>query len=1332
MALPDIKDKKAAIAVSNNNNVASQKKFFDKLMLADFGKNNITQGHDNVDRFLGKQDTGLEQRRMIKRIADNTDEMVLLLRAMKDNKKDNKAFDWKSLLPLLPLLSGLAFPEITKGLTTALKTLDYVSGALKAAGKVADAAKSAAKAAEAAATAGKAIKAVDNGLDAAKAGAKAADAVGTAGKAAKIGGKALGALGKVGDSKIVNKAIRWGSAGVIGSNLIEGDYVGAGLEGASLAAHETSRKAKSPKTKAILAGMSLATDGVILARDFLGGEAGVGTAIGAGALGVAGGAALYAKKKNAVKTPTVTNMASAKNITSIVPLQGTDGIAKAAPIMPEGATTGKITRANAPKIVTNGFSLVGSNTAGTIGKSAGGAVAKTAAKGAAKLIPGVGLVMGAVGAANRVSKGDYVGAAGEAVAGLASLIPGIGTMASLAVTAGLAYRDSQKANSDQLKQSTETMKKATDANKSQIDANGEAIKKTTNAMAENAKGVKGSMGVLSKTLVGFTGLFGAGLIGWLADSKTIFKDIFSTLTSIGSKLGGFLKEKWNQFTGNDNGSTNGYEGKVDTKKLRSKLGSGDISGEKLGAVSSAFETGGRGVGTVSSGKGDNGGVSYGAHQMTAKTMSSFLNSKVGSPYKSQFQGLTPGTAAFTAKYKEVVSKDGKGFAAAQQKYIDQEYFGVAANDILKKTGLNVNKRGRALQELVYSTAVQYGPYSIGKWINSMYGKKASTVSDAAIITAIQNYKIKNNDVLMKSSSSDVRKGVADRAKTEKEMLLNINAKNNGTGGNDNLTSTNKVANPTSQNTKASTGTATRKTQDSAKNIVSNAKPGAGVLKPGANPDAAKVVKQPGAGVLKPGAPAGSAKAASSSASAKDTKNDNKSKGNAEWDLDKLASVAASKAKGRKAKGKCALFVREALQAAALKGQVKGGLGDANQYPGNLSKIGWVSVGQNVTDWKKGDISVFMKTGSEKGKKYGHVAIWTGAVWVSDHIQKSIQPNASLGNYPYSIWRAKNGISNGAAVTAEAVSDEFAKSESDSDLAGSSENNTEDKNPFEKAVDAVTSGIADLGAIFANSETVKNALDWVNSAKVDKPFQRKTDTADLSGFDMSFPSQGEYKYKFGEGGAFSEKDLYSQNDTRQQKGSDILGQAGSIPGIVRQQKGSDILGEAGKIPGIVRQEQGYDVLGQAGNLGGIVRQGDGKKKLKWWEKLFGGENSDIFKMLADTFGLGGVYDFGKTISEASKTGDWVGAVDKTIVPMLSPNTEEKEKVDGYIAALNKEKYNPTPVPSTNTTGAESMPNVSLAKGAGKGNIDGMSSSIVTRNPDSIFREVSIAMMKASTT
>ena len=1444
MALPEIKDKQSKDDLSNQNK--SQGKFFDRLLMTEFGKDKISSNRDSVNDFMERNKGDDDQKRMIRRIATNTDEMVLLLRKLELEDQKKNGFDLKSLLPLLPLLSGLAFPELTKGITAALKSLKLGTSAIKAA--------------DAAATAAKATKTATDVAKAAKVASSAADVAGTAGKAAKavgIGAKTLGTLGKFGDSKIVNKGIRWGGAGMIGANLLEGDYLGAGLEGASLAAHEASRKVKSPKAKAALTALSLGTDGLILARDFIGGKKndksnvadgengednssgnlGAGTIIGAGALATATGAMLYAKKKGISKTPDIdiapsnninkninnptkinsiigpvnqsnntnnnTNINKNDNVNSskinsiIGPNNTTNNTNKLAPVNNNNNTslannvsnkvTPKYSLAPPVKSVASSVPLPSNlkdiaQVNGVSGAMLKGSVG-TIAKGGAKLIPGVGLAMGAVGAVNRASKGDYVGAAGEAVSGLASLIPGIGTMASLAISAGLSYRDSQKANSEQLKKSVQTMEKTTATNKAQVDTNNEMIKKTSGAMSDNAKGVKKSMGVLSKTLVGFTTLFGGALIGWLSDSSSIFKNIFSTLTTIGGKLGGYLKEKWNQFTGNDSGgSTDGYSGKVDNGQLRSKLGKGDISGERLGAVSQTFESGNRGVGTISTGKGDHGGQSYGKHQMTAKTMTSFLNSPQGEGYKNQFKGLKPGTAAFNEKYKEVSQKDGNGFANAQKSYIDKEYYGVAYQDILKKTGMDVNKRGRALQELVYSTAVQYGPYSIGKWLNSLYGKKVNDMSDAAIITAIQNYKIKNNDTLMKSSSKAVRKGVADRAATEKEMLLNINQKNKGTGGADNLTAANKVANPTAQNTKATSGTATRKLQDESKGIVKNANakaesktPGIGVLKPGADPSVAKTssnsgaaptsnVKDtknstPGIGVLKPGADPSAAKVSSSkessgTAAAKPSEKE-KAKGKAEWDLDKLASVAVAKAKGRKATGKCALFVREALQAAGLKNQVSGGLGDANQFPNSLTKIGWVTVGQNIDKWQKGDISVFMKTGSEKGKKYGHVAIWSGSVWVSDHIQKGIQPNASLGNFPYSIWRAKNGISNGSAVSATAVSDELAKADDGTSVSGASEDNSEDKSPFDIAINAVTGGIASLAAAFGNMDIVKDALNWVNSAKVDKPFQRKADTADLTGFNMDMPaSQGEYKYKFGEGGDYKESELFGTELVRQEKGKDVLGEAGKIQGIVRQEKGSDVLGdagringiirqlpghdvlgEAGKIHGIVRQQPGHDVLGEAGKIHGIVRQGttNKSKKPKWWERLFGsGTEGDLFKGLADVFGLGGVYDFGKTIAETSKNGNWDGALEKAMTPVLTANTEEKEKVDGYISELNKEYMNP-PTPSvTDISGPETMPNVSLAKGGKQGNIDGMSSSIVTRNPDSIFREVSIAMMKASTT
>ena len=73
---------------------------------------------------------------------------------------------------------------------------------------------------------------------------------------------------------------------------------------------------------------------------------------------------------------------------------------------------------------------------------------------------------------------------------------------------------------------------------------------------------------------------------------------------------------------------------------------------------------------------------------------------------------------------------------------------------------------------------------------------------------------------------------------------------------------------------------------------------------------------------------------------------------------------------------------------------------------------WVPIGQNVKDFKKGDISVFDRTHTELGKKYGHVAIYNGSKWVSDFIQSSVQPTFGQ-NLTYTIYRARKGYSAGA-------------------------------------------------------------------------------------------------------------------------------------------------------------------------------------------------------------------------------------------------------------------------------------------------------------------------------
>ena len=74
-----------------------------------------------------------------------------------------------------------------------------------------------------------------------------------------------------------------------------------------------------------------------------------------------------------------------------------------------------------------------------------------------------------------------------------------------------------------------------------------------------------------------------------------------------------------------------------------------------------------GSGTVSSGKGDYGGVSYGTYQFSSKTgtVSKFI-SMMG--YSGQFHNLIPGTHSFSEKWKEM-AKSNPHFGEDQHKFI---------------------------------------------------------------------------------------------------------------------------------------------------------------------------------------------------------------------------------------------------------------------------------------------------------------------------------------------------------------------------------------------------------------------------------------------------------------------------------------------------------------------------------------------------------------------------------------------------------------------------------------------------------------------------------------
>lgn len=196
---------------------------------------------------------------------------------------------------------------------------------------------------------------------------------------------------------------------------------------------------------------------------------------------------------------------------------------------------------------------------------------------------------------------------------------------------------------------------------------------------------------------------------------------------------------------------------------------GAASNWVLGKTSARYESGGKGAGAVSSGRGDRGGVSYGTYQLSSKTgtLGEFLGS---SGYGDQFAGLTPGTPAFAAKWKQIAKTD-PAFGDAQHKFIEDTHYNPQVAK-LKAAGIDVGGSGAAFKDAVWSTAVQFGGDSslIQK---ALAGKDASKMSDAEKVAAIQDYKKANNDALFRNSSPSVRAGTLARASAERDSLLRL-------------------------------------------------------------------------------------------------------------------------------------------------------------------------------------------------------------------------------------------------------------------------------------------------------------------------------------------------------------------------------------------------------------------------------------------------------------------------------------------------------------------------------------------------------------------------------
>ncbi len=210
---------------------------------------------------------------------------------------------------------------------------------------------------------------------------------------------------------------------------------------------------------------------------------------------------------------------------------------------------------------------------------------------------------------------------------------------------------------------------------------------------------------------------------------------------------------------------------------------GKALADTLGMLSAKYETGGRGPGTVSTGTGDPGGVSYGSYQMATKmgTVTRFVT-QAGFPWLADFQNLTAGTAPFTACWKKIAAAQTDEFQRAQHEFIKKTHYDLLAAKVLTEDDLDVNTRSGAVQDAVWSTAVQHGGATpiIHRAIANVTVPPTDPSYDEKLIRAIYGergrIKADGNLAYFSKSSPSVQKGVANRFKSEMQDALAMLAK----------------------------------------------------------------------------------------------------------------------------------------------------------------------------------------------------------------------------------------------------------------------------------------------------------------------------------------------------------------------------------------------------------------------------------------------------------------------------------------------------------------------------------------------------------------------------
>jgi len=182
--------------------------------------------------------------------------------------------------------------------------------------------------------------------------------------------------------------------------------------------------------------------------------------------------------------------------------------------------------------------------------------------------------------------------------------------------------------------------------------------------------------------------------------------------------------------------------------------------------------------TVSNGRFDPGGVSYGAWQLASNAgqPQAFLNSPWGSPWASQFTGLDPTVrgGAFGTQWQLTALTGGADFFDAQRQFMVATHYDPVVAKVMDATGLDINAQSDGVREAVFSMATQHGRAAdlVTQAVENLQGTISPSDSGYDVALVNELYDVRTSYALKYATPGNVA-GILNRYSWERTQALRM-------------------------------------------------------------------------------------------------------------------------------------------------------------------------------------------------------------------------------------------------------------------------------------------------------------------------------------------------------------------------------------------------------------------------------------------------------------------------------------------------------------------------------------------------------------------------------